>query len=291
MEKHPMFIPSLDVTSYKKGGKLNFLIAFNRNNANNLLNDAEWEQFKSEFGNALIGSNRFPSTLNRHNFDPKQLNLETLSIGYASAGYDAEKFKIPDGVLKITPTLDKTNSKSFNLKCTPLDANAKYPLKDLPEFTVETFALNDQSFNNSNKVSDFYTKKFSRVAIVKFFMEIYKNFPLTGEIKGFEENIATVRASRAEGLQPNMEVSICAFKKSEGANAMIVPLYNATVENLSLRGNSTLKIWRVSNKPSAQRIINLIEDDFDDAKEIYEMFAVADSFAQWPDFIKKPRAR
>jgi hypothetical protein len=76
-----------------------------------------------------------------------------------------------------------------------------------------------------------------------------------------------------------------------GANAIIVPLYNATVENLSLRGNSTLRIWRMSNKDSAKRILNLIEDDLDEAKEIYEIFAVADGFAQWPDFIKKPRAR
>jgi hypothetical protein len=47
----------------------------------------------------------------------------------------------------------------------------------------------------------------------------------------------------------------------------------------------------MSNKNSAKSILNLIEDDFNDAKEIYEIFAVADSFAQWPDFVKKPRAR
>jgi hypothetical protein len=292
MEKRPMFIPALDVTSYKKGGKLNFLIAFDRDINKNLFSQEEWDEIKTEFGNALIGSCRYPKTTNRYNFDPKQLNLETLSSGYTTSGFDASKFNLPDGVLKIKPFLkSKNNSTSFNLTCTPLDANAKYPMKYFPEFTVKVFDVNNKSSKESSNEEKLYTKKFSRVAIVKFFMEMYKNFPLTGEIKGFEENIATVRASRAEGLQPNMEVFICAFKKSEGANAMIVPLYNATVENLSLRGNSTLKIWRMSNKPSAQRIINLIEDDFDDAKEIYEIFAVADSFAQWPDFVKKPRAK
>ena len=292
MEKRPMFIPALDVPSYKKGSKLNFLVAFDRDINNNLFSNEEWEQIKAELGNALIGSGRFPSTTNRYNFDPKQLNLETLSSGYATSGFDASKLNLPEGVLKIKPTLiSKNNTKSFNWTCTPLDANAKYTMKDFPEFTVKVFDVKNLSSKDSSDESKLYTKKFSRAAIVKFLMKLYESFPITGEIKAIEDNIATVRASRAEGLQPNMEVIICAFKKSEGANAIIVPLYNATVENLSLRGNSTLKIWRMSNKDSARRILNLIEDDFDEAKEIYEIFAVADSFAQWPDFVKKPRAR
>jgi hypothetical protein len=70
-----------------------------------------------------------------------------------------------------------------------LDANAKYPMKYFPEFTVKVFDVNNKSSKESSNEEKLYTKKFSRVAIVKFFMEMYKNFPLTGEIKGFEENI------------------------------------------------------------------------------------------------------
>jgi hypothetical protein len=155
MEKRPMFIPALDVTSYKKGGKLNFLIAFDRDINNNLFSQEEWETIKDEFGNALIGSNRFPQTTNRYNFDPKQLNLETLSSGYATSGFDASKLNLPDGVLKIKPFLkSKNNVTSFNWTCTPLDSNAKYPMKDFPEFTVKVFDVNNQSSNTNNSSSN-----------------------------------------------------------------------------------------------------------------------------------------
>ena len=100
-----------------------------------------------------------------------------------------------------------------------------------------------------------------------------------------EDGNILIKASRAEGLQPNMEMVVFALKKSDGEDAIPVPLYNATAITVGSTKSSTLKIWRKSDKKGAKKIIKKLEKDLDEAKEEYDFIAAADGFAQWPDFI------
>ena len=49
--------------------------------------------------------------------------------------------------------------------------------------------------------------------------------------------------------------------------------------------NITHTEFLLGHKKGAQKIIKMIEEDFDSACEEYDIYACADGFAQWPDFI------
>lgn len=311
MKDKPMFAPKFDMASYKKGGKLNFLLAFDRGKVNkyssNYLSDREWSIFRSEFENAVAGCRRFPVAQNQFGLADKQLRKETRSGGNAAAELDASKFKKVDGILNLRPVLsvsesqvgrEKTVTNTFKLTCNPLDPATNSSLERFPEFSLtvssKLYQLTDRfgravagfRLNTRQQLEDYHLRQ-ARAAIVKFFVKMYRDFPVTGEVRNIDDGIATIRASRAEGLQPNMEMVISAFKKSDGEDAILVPLYNATVVSVGASGTSTLQIWRKSDKKSAKKIIKMIENDINEAREEYEFFAAADSFAQWPDFIDR----
>ena len=314
VKNKPMFAPKFDIASYKQGGKLNFALAFDRGNvdknSSNYLTEREWEIFKSEFENAVAGCRRFPIAQNNYGLADKKLREQSRAFNNI-AHLKTSKFKKVDGILNIRPVLtvsesligkEKTITNTFRLTCNALDPASNAPLERFPEFSINIpsriYQLTDRfgravagfRFNTTKQMEDYHIRQ-GRAAIVRFFVKMYENYPITGEVRNIEDGLVTVKASRAEGLQNNMEMIICAFKKSDGEDATIIPLYNATAVSIGASGNSTLQIWRKSDKKSAKKIIKMIENDINEAKEEYEIFAAADAFAQWPDFIDKQNTK
>ena len=311
MEKRPMKVPN--GVNIERLGNLKFLFAFeqgNKESGNNNLNvnylsDSEWDAFKREFENAISGSRRFPVAQIRHGLADKNLRKETRSGGNAAAELDVSEMKEPDGILHLTPMLslseslvgkEKTTTNTFKLVCNPLNPKNNAPLDDIQEFSVSVqgriYQLTDRfgrpvsgfRFNTTRQLEDYHLRQ-GRAAMVRFFVKMYQMFPVGGKVTGIDEDgNVTFTGNRSIGLQPNMECVVFAVKKGNPQGAKIA-LYNATADSVSQTGTSMLRIWRESDKKGAQKIIKMIEEDFDSACEEYDIYACADGFAQWPDFI------
>ena len=310
MEKRPIAVPRIHNLEDLKKGKLYYNFAFDqgkvKKNDVNCLSDREWEAFKAEFENAVGGCRRFPIAQILHSNADKKLLEQARSGGNATPEFDLSRVKKPDGIFMVRPVLsvseslvgkEKTITNTYKLVCTPKNSETQAPLESVPEFSItvygKVYQLTDRfgravagfRFNTTKQLEDYHLRQ-GRAAIVKFFAKVYQMFPVGGVVTNFDEdgNIL-IKASRAEGLQPNMEMVVFALKKSDGEDAIPVPLYNATAITVGTTKSSTLKIWRKSDKKGAQKIIKKLEEDLDEAKEEYDFIAAADGFAQWPDFI------
>lgn len=310
MEKRPIAVPRIHNLEDLKKGKLYYNFAFDqakvKKNDVNSLTDREWDSFKAEFENAVGGCRRFPIAQILHSNADKKLLEQARSGGNATPEFDLSRVKKPDGIFMIRPVLsiseslvgkEKTITNTYKLVCTPKNAETQGQLESVPEFSVTVYgkiyqladrfgrAVAGFRFNTSKQLEDYHLRQ-GRAAIVKFFAKVYQMFPVGGIVTNFDEdgNIL-IKASRAEGLQPNMEMVVFALKKSDGEDAIPVPLYNATAITVGTTKSSTLKVWRKSDKKGAQKIIKMLEKDIDEAKEEYDFIAAADGFAQWPDFI------
>ena len=310
MEERDVVVPRIVNLEQLKAGKLNYLFAFDQGeveaNDVNSLTDREWSAFKAEFENAIAGSRRFPIVQNQHGLADKQLRIQARNGANAAAELDSSLMKEPDGILHLRPILslsesligkEKTTTNTYKLICNPLNPKNNAPLEDIAEFSVTVYGtikqLTDRfgrpvsgfRFNTTKQLEDYHLRQ-GRAAIVKFFVKMYEMFPVGGIVTNFDEDgNVLIKASRAEGLQPNMEMVVFALKKSDGENAIPVPLYNATAITVGTTKSSTLKIWRKSKKTRAKEIIKLLEADIDAAREEYDFIAAADGFAQWPDFV------
>lgn len=300
MEKQPLSVPQN--VNIERLGNLNFLFAFEQGRESNMagpnfnanyLSPVEWKAFKREFENAIAGSRRFPAAQIRHGLADKKLRREARNGGNATPELDASKFKEPDCILHLIPMLssseslngkEKTVTNTFKLTCNPLNPENNAPLEDIPEFSISIqgriYQLTDRfgrpvagfRFNTRRQLEDYHLRQ-GRAAIVKFFVKMYRDFPVGGKVTGIDEDgNVTFTGNRSIGLQPNMECVVFAVKKGNPLGAKIA-LYNATVESVSMTGTSMLSIWRESDKSGARKIIKKIEADFDEACEEYDFYA------------------
>ena len=310
MEKRPIAVPRIHNLEDLKKGKLYYNFAFDqgevKKNDVNCLTAREWDAFKAEFENAVSGCRRFPVAQILHANADKKMLEQARNGGNATAEFDLSRVKKPDGTFMVKPVLsvseslvgkEKTITNTYKLVCTPKNSETQAPLESVPAFSIQVYGkvyqLTDRfgravagfRFNTTKQLEDYHLRQ-GRAAIVKFFAKVYQMFPVGGIVTNFDEdgNIL-IKASRAEGLQPNMEMVVFALKKSDGEDAIPVPLYNATAITVGTTKSSTLKIWRKSDKKGAQKIIKKLENDLDEAKEEYDFIAAADGFAQWPDFV------
>ncbi|MBE6356742.1 MAG: hypothetical protein E7058_06475 [Lentisphaerae bacterium] len=306
------------VPDIKKIGKLYFAVALEKqgnsaDDMSNSMSDEIFAAFQREFENATAGCGRFPVAQMHHGLQDKNLRKKTHDGTANVADFDASELKKAEANIHVTPMrsqssnadgVQRTTTYTFKLVCNPLAAVNNAPMGDFPPFSVqfasdirtitdrfgrtkEGLRLDDFRSNAGNRLMNDLALRQGRAAIVKFFAHVYKCFPVGGMVTNFDEDgRALFKANRAMGLQKNMECVIFGIKKGD-PDAIAVPLFNATVTVLSQTGNSTLQIWRESEKKTARRIIQKIRDDFDEAKEDYEFFACADGFAEWPDFVEQ----
>lgn len=317
MEKRPvdkgMIAPDI-----KKIGKLNFMFAFEQGNSGennaNVLQKNVWDAFRREFETAISGSRRFPAATIRYARADKELRSAAHAGTVKMAHFDPSELKNTDGLINLTPMLSnsssvkgnqRTTTYTFQMSCSPVDPKNNAPLPDFQSYDLKVYSdiktLTDRfgrtkvglRFDDlragagANRLFEDFQLRQGRAMIVNFFVDMYKKFPVGGEVVNFDEDgRALIKANRACGLLKNMECVIFARKRND-EYAIPVPLYNATVTLLSQTGNSTLQIWRKSEKNSAQKIIKLIETDIEEARAGYEFFACSDGFPEWPDFVQK----
>lgn len=303
-----------NVPDLEKLGVLKFLFAFDQHQSagnaevdTNQLTKREFDIFKAEFENAVAGSRRFPAAQIRHGLADKNLRKESRSGGNAAAEFDTSSLVEPDGILHIKPALsvseslvgrEKTVTNTFSMTCSPLDPKNNAPLDDFDPFPTKVegrvYQLTDRfgravsgfRFNTAAQLEDYHLRQ-GRAAIAKFFVRMYKIFPVGGKIVEIDEDgNASLLASRQNGMLPNMECIIFAVRKGNPQGARIA-LYNATAISVAQKGSTTLQIWRKSDKKGAKKIIDMIEEDFQAACEEYDFYAASEGFAEWPDFLEK----
>ena len=306
------------VPDMEKMGKLYFAVALEKqgNSANDMSNSMSKEvfaAFQREFENSVAGCGRFPIAQMHFGLQDKSLRKKTHDGTANVADFDPSELKKAEANIHITPMrsqssnskgTQRTTTYTFKLVCNPLSAANNAPMKEFPAFSVQFASdirtitdrfgrtkvglrLDDFRGNAGNRMLNDLALRQSRAAIVKFFAHVYKCFPVGGKVVNFDEDgRALFLANRAMGLQKNMECVIFAKKKGD-KYAIPVPLFNATVTVLSQTENSTLQIWRESEKKSAQKIIRMIKSDVEEAREEYDFFACADGFAEWPDFVEQ----
>lgn len=321
MEKIPlsqMKMKTPPIEDIKAGAKLYYNVGFEQGNKGNSgenrkfnvnrLSENEWAAFKREFENAIAGSRRFPVAQIHYGMADNELRKKTNAGTSNTEDLDPSELKKAKGIINITPMLstseslvgkEKTITNTFQLICSPTQGNNNATIEGFPSFDIKVqsriYQLTDRfgravsgfRFNTRKQLEDYHIRQ-SRAAIVQFFTHMYKEFPVSGLVTNFDEDgNVLIKCSREEGLQVGMEMVVFARKKSDGEDAIDIPIYNATAVNVGLKKRSTLQIWRRSDKDGAKKIIKLLEKDIDAAKEEYEFFAASDGFAQWPDFVDR----
>lgn len=311
MKKGDMKVP--DGVNEKRFNKLPFLIGFHRNNPKNsgdrissdTITDKEYQILKTEFEQVLVASKRFPvATIieGRADGDLRQL----IRNGLANAAeFDPAELEEAEYIINVTAYLGYNSTQSgyqkkmtttMTLVCSPVIARNNKPLDWFPAFTITAKKDIYAKADSTGRVIDgakLYTPEqrerlhveLFRRALVEFIDHIYNCFPAGGVVTDIDDDMVSVRASRATGLQPDMETVVYAREKGV-ADGLRIPLYNATLVTMAQEGNSELKIWRKTDNARGKKIIKLIKDDFGAAKKQYDFFAATSGIPKPPDFIK-----
>ena len=184
----------------------------------------------------------------------------------------------------------------MTLNCNPVWAKNNKPLDWFPSFIIESKKTIYQKVTATGRVRDgmrldtpqrreALRKELLHMSLVEFIDHIYNAFPAGGKVVNIEDDMIAIKANRATGLQPNMEMVVYARAKGN-PDAMRIPLYNASIATMAQEGNSELQIWRKSDKKSAKKIIEKINKDFAEAAEEYDFFGASSGLPNAPDFIK-----
>lgn len=260
----------------------------------------EWNSFKREFENTVAGTKRFPIAQLMYGLADGELRKKSRNGVANTKELDPSALKEATGIFHVTPmrthswsieTKEKTNNYTLKLLVNPLAADNNSILDGIQPFSVQVSCLIYQKTDSAGRVvkgvrlsdrkkqEDLNIKLF-RAVIVQFFNKMYNIFPVGGKIARYEEGQFKLKVGRNSGVQPNMEFVVYAKKKGD-EDAIRIPLYNASAETVS-NSDTTLTVWRKSDKKNAKKIIKIIEDDFDAAREEYEFYACSDGFAEWP---------
>lgn len=312
MEEQELKVP--DGVNEKRFEKLPFLIGFKAADPvkpgeradTNQFSEKEWAALKREFETVLDGSRRFPLAQVVEGLADAELRLKTRNGTANVTELDASSLKETKYIINVTAQLgtsestvkrERTLTSNMTAVCRPMEAENNAPISWFPPFTISTDSKIYQKVNGfGNVVAGFnlYTQEqreklhmnMFRGALVEFINHIYLCFPTGGKVVNInEDGLAKLKASRANGVQDNMQFIIYAMEKGN-PDAIRVPLYNAVAETVGQEDSTTLKIWRASEKKSAKKIIAKIENDFREAVEEYDIYACSDGLAQRPGFIE-----
>lgn len=296
----------------KRFEKLPFLIGFSQLNrsqngemTSDTLTDKEFSVLRKEFEQVIVSTKRFPVAQIIEGRADGDLR-KAIRNGVANASeLDASEMEKAEYIINVSAYLGNTSVQSgqqrkttvtMTLVCNPVWAKNNRPLDWFPAFTITSKKDIFQKATATGRVLDgmrLYTAEqrellhveLFRIALVKFIDHIYNAFPAGGKIVEVAEDMASIKANRATGLQPNMEMVIYARAKGN-PDAMRIPLFNASVVTMAQEGNSELQIWRKTKKSPAQKIINKMKEDFSEAAEEYDFFGASCGLPAAPDFIK-----
>ena len=310
MEEQAMRVPN--GVNEQRLGKLPFLIGFTQNVDNtaaansDVLSDREFSKLRIDFEGILSASNRFPVAQIISGLADAELRA-MVRDGIANAQeLDASEMNEAQYIINVVATLTKNyyqsgsqakETYSISLDCMPVEAKNNAPLPWFPKFQCNAkkdiyqevsstgFVLKGIDTTNPYQREEIHMEVF-RKALILFIEHIYSAFPAGGEVAEIDpqNNFAVVVASRATGLMPNLEMVIYARERGN-QYAMRIPLYNASLETMGQEGSSELKIWRENTNGRAQKIIDMIKEDWELAKSQYEFWAASDGIAERPDFI------
>jgi hypothetical protein len=311
MEKQTIKVPNgVNETRLEK---LPFLIGFKQNTeksgglTSDVLSDKEFSKLKIDFEGILSASNRFPVAQIVSGLADSDIRKSARN-GIANVS-ELEVSEMEEGqyIINVIATLNKNyfqsgsqakETYSISLDCTPVEAKNNKPLAWFPKFQCNAkkdiyqevsstgFVLKGIDTTNPQQREEIHMEVF-RKALILFIDHIYNAFPAGGAIVEIdaENKMAVLKANRATGLMPNLEMVIYAREKGN-PDAMRVALYSATLETMGQEGTSELKIWRENSSGRATKIIDQIEKDWHGAKVGYDFFAASDGIAERPDFIK-----
>lgn len=256
--------------------------------------------------NKMAATNRFPVTQLRYGRADRSLRKASRDGVVRVAELDTSEMEEGKYVFNIRYNLvtkdmlsGSRNEKTVTMewKCMLVDAKTNQPIPEMPAFSISVEDKLVQKVGRTGRViegvrwdspveREGVIMNLSRMAQLKFLNQIYKSFPVGGYLTDidFEEKSATIRASRATGLLPDMEMIIYARKKGND-EANRIPLFNATCTP-SRKGASQMTIWRSSDKSSAKKIIAMLKKDRDAAMEEYDFYAVSCGMSGPPPFIE-----
>ncbi|MCQ2403365.1 MAG: hypothetical protein MJ202_06525 [Lentisphaeria bacterium] len=263
-----------------------------------------FDMLKTDFESMLSGIGRFPVAQileGRADADLQQMNR----VGIARvAERDVSEMTEIKTILNVSVSNSKTASyqngyrttnQQMEWNCVPMDAVSQAPVSWWPPTKITSNEQIVQKVSPTGQVvgglrtdndveREAFWRNLSRKAQLKFIQWVYENFPAGGVITDMdlESNLATIAASRSTGLQNNMEVVVYAREKGRSIR---VPLFSATATAAN-EGDSDLKIWRYSQAPRAQKIINQLRtNSLGEMEETYEFWGVVWGLAEPPDFI------
>lgn len=310
MEDQELRVPN--GVNEKRFEKLPFLIGFsqiNRSKNGEITSDTitakEFSLLKTEFENIIVATKRFPVAqiiAGRADGDLRK----AIRNGIANASeLDASEMEKAEYIINVIVSLVQNSTYegrqrktvfTMTLNCNPVWAKNNKPLDWFPSFIIESKKTIYQKVTATGRVRDgmrldtpqrreALRKELLHMSLVEFIDHIYNAFPAGGKVVNIEDDMIAIKANRATGLQPNMEMVVYARAKGN-PDAMRIPLYNASIATMAQEGNSELQIWRKSDKKSAKKIIEKINKNFAEAAEEYDFFGASSGLPNAPDFIK-----
>ena len=263
-----------------------------------------FDMLKKDFEAMLSGIGRFPVAQILEGRADAELQKMNRSGSARVAERDVSEMTEVKTILNVSVSNSKTSSyqngcrttnQQMEWNCVPMDAVSQAPVRWWPptkitanEQIVQKVSPTGQvvgGLRTDNEVErEAFWRNLSRKAQLKFIQWVYENFPAGGVITDMdvESNQATIAASRSTGLQNNMEVVVYA---RERGRSIRVPLFSATATAAN-EGDSDLKIWRFSQSPRAQKILNQLRtSSLTEMEGMYEFWGVVWGLAEPPDFL------
>lgn len=293
--------------------KLPFQVAFLKSDARqngqlvsaDIITEKEFNEFKKEFEAVIDATRRFPLSQRVNGLADSDLRQMVRNGSVNVAELDVSEMEEAQYILNVTADMTYTTSQvgyqkkmvtRITLTCNPVEAKNNKPISWFPSTILPAqttlYAKTDATGLVVDGVSTYSAGKREalhnevfRKALVKFIDHIYNSFPTGGVVSDIDGDMVSVKASRATGLQPDMEMVVYAREKGN-PDAMRIPLYNATLVTMAQEGNSELKIWRKTSSDRGKSIIKMIKNDFPAAREQYDFFAASSGIPKSPDFIK-----
>lgn len=316
MEKQVLKVPNgVNETRLEK---LPFSVDFKQNTekpgelTSDILTDKEFSKLKIDFEGILSASNRFPVAQIVSGLADSGIRKSSRHGVANVSELDVSEMDEGKYIINVIATLNKNyfqsgsqakETYSISLDCTPVEAKNNKPLAWFPKFQCNAkkdiyqevsstgFVLKGIDTTNPQQREEIHMEVF-RKALILFIGHVYSAFPAGGTIVEIDakDKVAVLKASRATGLMPNLEMVIYAREKGN-PDAMRVALYNASLETMGQEGTSELKIWRENSSGRAKEIISKIEKDWKNSKEEYDFWAASDGIAERPDFIRSAGGR
>ncbi len=312
MKSQDLKVP--DGVNEKRFNKLPFQVAFlkssSRQNDGQLVSsdtitEKEFGEFKKEFEAIVDASRRFPLSSRVNGLADSDLRQSARNGSVNITELDPSEMEEAQYLLNVTADMTYSSSQvgyqkkmitRITLTCNPVEAKNNKPISWFPATILPAqttlYAKTDATGLVIDGVSTYTARKREalhnevfRKALVKFIDHIYNSFPTGGEVSDIDGDMISVKASRATGLQPDMEMVVYAREKGN-QDAMRIPLYNATLVTMAQEGNSELKVWRETSSDRGKNIIKMIKKDFLSAKQQYDFFAASSGIPKPPDFIK-----